>query len=143
MDKFLVKVRYDEKYKNIKESSCLDKMCTACQLDNSLQERSKLTLRGLCRYSFFDTIYTVHYSPDSDSIISYVGVKRTVISYNSRERRWTMRDVTSPHVSAVSDAPYRSLAIGNINWTVTNDSACHEGVRKIRIDNMNKNTRSL
>ena len=86
---------------------------------------SKLRLRGLCRYSSFDTTYTVHYSPDS--MVSYIGVERTVISYNFTTNIWTMRDVTNPEVLAVSQASFRSLAIGNINWTITNDTMCSEG----------------
>ena len=114
-----------QKYKNILEDPCSKKKCTACEIKNSLLESSKLTLRGLCKYSFFDTIYTIKYSPDS--IISYLGVERTVISYDFMENVWTMRDVTNPEVLAVSQASFRSLAIGNINWTITNDTMCSEG----------------
>ena len=117
-----------EKYQNILEGSCSDKKCTACEIQNSLQETSKLTLRGLCRYSSFDTTYTVHYSPDS--MVSYIGVERTVISYNFTTNIWTMRDVTNPSVTAVSQASFRSLAIGNILWTITNDTKCNQGLDK-------------
>ena len=117
-----------EKYQNILEGSCYDKKCTACELQNSLLETSKLRLRGLCRHSSFDTTYTVHYSPDST--VSYVGVERTVISYNFTTNIWTMRDVTNPSVTAVSQASFRSLAIGNILWTITNDTKCNQGLDK-------------
>ena len=43
-----------------------------------------------------------------------------------------MRDVTNPYVSAVSWAPFRSLAIGNHHWTITNDSLCQEGWEGLR-----------
>ena len=101
-------------------------MCTACEIKNSLLETSKLTLRGLCRYSSFDTTYTVQYSPDS--VVSYVGVERTIISYNFPLKIWTMRDVTNPSVTAVSEASLRTLAIGNIKWTITNDTECSKGL---------------
>ena len=114
-----------EKYQNIAEHSCFYKMCTACEIKNSLQETSKLTLRGLCRYSSFDTTYTVQYSPDS--MVYYVGVERTIISYNFSLNIWTMRDVTNPSVTAVSEASFRSLAIGNILWTISNDTKCSKG----------------
>ena len=114
-----------EKYQNIAENSCFYKMCTACEIESSLLETTRLTLRGLCRYSSFDTIYTVHYSPDS--MVSYIGVERTVISYNFTTNIWTMRDVTNPSVTAVSQASLRSLAIGNILWTISNDTTCSEG----------------
>ena len=58
-----------------------------------------------------------------------MGVERTVISYNFTGNFWIMKDVTNPHVMAVSRAPFRTLAIGNIYWTITNDSLCQEGSR--------------
>ena len=117
-----------EKYENICEHSCSKKKCTACEIKNSLLETSKLSLRGLCRHSTFDTTYTVQYSPDS--MVFYVGVERTIISYNFTLNIWTMRDVTNPAVTAVSEASLRSLAIGNIKWTINNDSKCSQGLDK-------------
>ena len=116
------------KYKNIWPEPCQEsgKKCTACELKNSLHETTKLSLRGLCTLSSFDTTYTVQYSPDS--MVSYVGVERTVISYNFSLNIWTMRDVINPNVTAVSEASLRSLAIGNINWTITNDLLCSRGI---------------
>ena len=35
-----------------------------------------------------------------------------------------MQLVTNPAVSAVSAAPFRSLAVGNLAWLVTNDTVC-------------------
>ena len=116
-----------EKYQNIAEYPCSDKKCTACEIKNSLLETSKLTLRGLCRHSSFDTTYTVQYSPDSK--VSYIGVERTIISYNFTLHIWTMRDVTNPTVTAVSEASFRSLAIGNIMWTISNDTTCLKGLK--------------
>ena len=116
-----------EKYQNILGGSCSGyKRCTACEIKNSLLETTKLTLRGLCRYSSFDTTYTVQYSPDS--MVSYIGVERTIISYNFTLNIWTMRDVTNPTVTAVSEASFRSLAIGNILWTISNDTTCSQGL---------------
>ena len=104
-------------------------MFTACEIKNSLVRTSKLVMRGLCKYSLFDTTYVVTYS--HDTVISYLGVERTIISYNFTESLWTMRDVTNPDVLAVTKADFRSLAIGNINWTVTNDSMCGKGLRTV------------
>ena len=122
------------KYKNIWPEPCEEngKKCTACELKNSLLETTKLSLRGLCPLSSLDTTYTVQYSPDS--MVSYVGVERTIISYNFSLNIWTMRDVINPNVTAVSEASLRSLAIGNINWTITNDLLCSRGsnVRKCK-----------
>ena len=121
-----------EKYQNIIGGSCSSKKCTACEIKNSLLETSKLTLRGLCRYSSFDTIYTVQYSPDS--MVFYIGVERTIISYNFTLNIWTIRDVTNPTVTAVSEASFRSLAIGNIKWTISNDTKCSKGLDKIIVE---------
>ena len=62
-----------------------------------------------------------------DSMVSYIGMERTIISYNFTLNIWTMRDVTNPAVTAVSEASFRSLAIGNIKWTISNDTACSKG----------------
>ena len=101
-------------------------MCTACEL-----KITKLSLRGLCLHSSFDTSYIVQYSPDS--MVSYIGVERTIISYNFTRNIWTMRDVTNPSVTAVSKASLRSLAIGNILWTITNDTKCSKGLDKTEL----------
>ena len=116
------------KYQNILEDSCLKKKCAACEIKNSLLETSKLKFRGLCRYSSFDTTYTVQYSPDS--MVFYVGLERTVIRYNFTLNIWTMRDLSNPSVTAVSEASFRTLAIGNILWTISNDTTCSKGLYK-------------
>ena len=113
------------RYENIHENSCLNKKCTACLIENSLLRTSMLTLRGLCRYSYFDQTYQIQYSPHN--IISYVGIEKTIISYDFEENAWTMKDVTNPYVTAVSEASFRSLAIGNFQWTITNDTICNRG----------------
>ena len=62
-------------------------------------------------------------------MVSYIGVERTIISYNFTLNIWTMRDVTNPSVTAVSEASLRSLAIGNIKWTISNDTTCIKGLK--------------
>ena len=64
-------------------------------------------------------------------MVSYVGVERTIISYNFTLHIWSMRDVTNPSVTAVSEASLRSLAIGNILWTISNDTTCSKGLYNI------------
>ena len=66
-------------------------------------------------------------------MVSYVGVERTIISYNFTLNIWTMRDVTNPSVTAVSEASLRSLAIGNILWTISNDTKCSQGYNKTEL----------
>ena len=67
-------------------------------------------------------------------MVSYIGVERTIISYNFTLNIWTMRDVTNPSVTAVSEASFRSLAIGNIKWTISNDTKCSKGLWKLKHD---------
>ena len=69
-----------------------------------------ITLRGLCKYSFFDKTYQIQYSPDS--IISYVGIEKTIISYDFEENIWIMKDVSNPSVTAVSEASPTSFRAG-------------------------------
>ena len=100
------------KYKNFEDSSCeTRKQCTGCEIKNSFQDSTVLTLRGLCKYSHFDTQYKVEYSPDT--IISYVGRERSIISYDFDDEVWVIRDVTNPEVTAVSRVSFRSLALGS------------------------------
>ena len=113
------------RYQNIHEDSCSTKKCTACEIKNSLLQTSMITLRGLCKYSFFDQTYQIQYSPDS--MISYVGIEKTIISYDFEENIWIMKDVSNPYVTAVSEASFRSLAIGNFEWTISNDTICSRG----------------
>ena len=110
------------KYQNIEEDSCNSKKCTACELRNSFEKTSSMNLNGLCKYSFFDKIFQVQYN--SEDIIYYVGNEKTLIKYNFDEKLWKMSDASNPYVSAVSDAPFRSLAIGNYLWNITNDTEC-------------------
>ena len=113
------------RYQNIHQDSCSTKKCTACEIKNSLLQTSMITLRGLCKYSFFDQTYQIQYSPDS--MISYVGIEKTIISYDFEENIWIMKDVSNPYVTAVSEASFRSLAIGNFEWTISNDTICSRG----------------
>ena len=111
---------------NIHEDDCNNKKCTACQLENTHHRRSSVLLRGLCKYSTFDTEYLIMY--DNENIISYIGTERTIISYDFDQNIWTIRDMSNTNVFAFSDAPFRSLALGNNQWTIANDSECSPGV---------------
>ena len=114
------------KYKNLEESDCMNKKCTACEIQNSFEDTSVLKLNGLCKYSFFDTTYQIQYDPEN--IIKYVGIEKSIISFDFAENIWIIRDVSNPFVNAVSDAPFRSLAIGNHLWNITNDTECSKEV---------------
>ena len=88
----------------------------------SFEQTSTLKLNGLCKYSFFDHIFSINY--DSENSISYIGNQKTVIKYDFIKELWIMNDTSNEFVHAVSDAPFRSLAIGKFVWNITNDTVC-------------------
>ena len=114
------------KYQNLVEDSCSSKKCTACEIQNSFQKTSIMKLNGLCKYSYFDKTYQIKYDPEN--IISFIGTEKSIISFDFDQKIWTIRDVTNPYVTAVSEAPFRSLVIGNYLWTITNDTECSKEV---------------
>ena len=114
------------KYQNIEEDGCKEKKCTACELKSSFEKTSTVKLNGLCKYSYFDHIFSVNYDPEN--IISYIGNQKTVIKYDFLKKVWIMNDSSNQFVYAVSDAPFRSLAIGNFVWNITNDTECGKEV---------------
>ena len=65
------------KYSNLHADSCLYKKCTGCELHNSFSKTLWITLRGLCKYSLFDTDYQVQYSGQNN--LYYVGTERSII----------------------------------------------------------------
>ena len=112
------------RYQNIREDPCSAKKCTACEVQNSFLKTSTLKLNGLCKLSYFDKIYQVKY--DNENVITYVGIEKSVISYDFDRKTWRIMDMTNPDVVAESRAPFRSLAIGNYEWKITNDTECSQ-----------------
>ena len=101
------------KYQNIGESyGSTNKRCTACEIHKSVYKTTTLKLRGLCPYSQIDTIYQADYDPVNT--INYVGKEKSVISYDFEDEVWRIQDVTDPKIQAISSAPYRTLAVGNL-----------------------------
>ena len=105
------------RYQNIQEDSCDNKKCTACEIRNSFSSTSSLTLRGLCKYSFLDTTYQVSYNPDT--IVSYIGIERSIISFDFEKNVWRITDISNPSVFAVSKASFRSLGILKKHKTIS------------------------
>ena len=113
------------KYQNIGESySSTNKRCTACEIQRSIYKTTILKLRGLCPFSQIDTLYQAEYDPVST--VYYVGKEKSIISYDFDKEVWRIQDVTDPKIVAVSSAPYRTLAVGNIEWSVANDGCFKE-----------------
>ena len=119
------------KYQNIGESyASTNKRCTACEIQKSIYKTTTLNLRGLCPFSQIDTIYQAEY--DSVSTVYFVGKEKSIINYDFDKEVWRIQDVTDPKMEAVSFAPYRTLAVGNIEWNVTNDG-CYKEPTSIRL----------
>ena len=119
------------KYQNIGESyGSTNKRCTACEIHKSVYKTTTLKLRGLCPYSQIDTIYQADYDPVNT--INYVGKEKSVISYDFEDEVWRIQDVTDPKIQAISSAPYRTLAVGNLKWNITNDG-CYKKSTAVRL----------
>ena len=83
-----------------------------------------------------DRKYNIKY--DSNNAISYLGDSKSVISYDFDALVWKLEDKTNPFLTATSEAPYRSFAIGNFNWTIANDSimCTHKSYSRITDSNL-------
>ena len=110
------------KYENVVGDKPTARKCTACALHDSHVKTSTVTLRGVCRYSSLDTRYQVQYTPELG--IAYYGEERTSITYSRELSVWQIADMSDPTITAVSEAPFRSLALGISTWTVHNDTGC-------------------
>ena len=82
----------------------------------------------MCKYSSFDRTYQVKYN--SEDMITYVGIEKTIITFDFVDKIWIIRDVTNPDVYASSKASFRSLAIGNHEWSINNDAECNQEIFK-------------
>ena len=91
-----------------------------------------MKLNGLCKYSFFDKTYQIQYDPIN--IISYVGIEKSIISFDFDRKVWEIRDVTNPSVSAVSEASFRSMAVGNFKWNIINDTGIFQKLMTLIIN---------
>jgi len=112
------------KYENVVGDKPTARKCTACALHDSHVKTSTVTLRGLCRYSSLDTKYQVQYTPELG--IAYYGEERTSITFSRELSVWQIADMSDPTITAVSEAPFRSLALGISTWTVHNDTGCSQ-----------------
>ena len=73
---------------------------------------------------FWHKIFKVIYDPVN--IITYVGIEKSTISFDFVEKLWIISLATNPRVRATSKAPFKSMAIGNFEWMIENDTRCNE-----------------
>ena len=62
-----------------------------------------------------------------DGSIRYIGLTRTIIEFDFEGNFWMMTDMTNPNTTAVSEIPFRALALGNHEWRIENDRRCQKG----------------
>ena len=77
------------KYENIYEDSCFHLKCVACEITNMFERTITLNLRGLCKETYFDSQYAIKYDPIN--FISYVGISRSIITYDFSEETWNLQ----------------------------------------------------
>ena len=70
---------------------------------------------------------------DVAGYIRYIGSKSTLIEYNPVLKKWQMRSIIDPSVSASNSAPFHTLSLGAHTWQVNNDSKCQKGMAKLTL----------
>ena len=90
---------------------------------------SVVKLRGLCKDSPIDPLYTLKQMPEDPDHMMLQGNHTTQIIYNKASNYWKLNDAKS-NVSAISrnSNSNTSYLFGKHNWTVSNDVyECNEG----------------
>ena len=80
-------------------------------------------LRGLCDRTNFDTSYMVT-NEETTGLISYIGQKHTIITYDPTLYQWNMTVSNNPTIQAKSISDVSSLLIGTNTYDVIGDYAC-------------------
>ena len=86
-----------------------------------------LRLRGACRSSSIDSLFSPKQLPDNPGNMLMIGRATTRIAYNESASVWMLTDVSAP-VTATSKASKTSFVLGRHTWTISNDDyMCNEG----------------
>ena len=106
------------------EWSCQSK-AKACPCQYT--HRPILQLRGLCRDSTMDSVYTPKQMSISPKDLIILGQLTTQIKYNDYSSQWILTDAVS-NVTAVSYATKVSYVLGKHKWNISNDAfVCNNG----------------
>ena len=60
----------------------------------------------------------------ADNLIMYYGNFDSIIAYDVKRGMWVMNVTYTTSVRAESNSSYGSLALGNLQWTMYNDTEC-------------------
>ena len=93
--------------------------CFACEVVNSFSEVTRVLMRGLCNYSYFDTEYFI--GTAKSGYVQYIGARNTIIDFDETNQEWTMVDLTRANVRATASATGQSLLLGNFIWRIENN----------------------
>ena len=106
---------------------------------------SVVKLRGFCKDSPIDTLFTLKQMPEDPDHMMLLGNHTTQIIYNKESKYWKLNDAKY-NVSAISrnSNSNTSSLLGKHNWTVSNDAfECNEGqpyVRVLKLTSCNQTT---
>ena len=97
--------------------------CIVCKIEHNYLNSTYMKLRGLCYKTKFDKYYVPRFSYNTN-LLMYYGRYDTIIEYNIKESMWEMYVSYKPTVRAKSKSTYGTLALGNLQWTIYNDTEC-------------------
>ena len=100
--------------------------CIVCKIEHSSLNSTYVNLRGLCAGTKFDKLFIPRFG--DNNLLLYYGSYDTVIEYEVERSVWVMYVAYNPAVRAESESPYGSLALGNLQWSIYNDTKCSTDV---------------
>ena len=107
------------------EWECFDSFQASCPCQ--YPTKPILRLRGLCKESSIDTLFTLKQMPVNPDTMVILGQKNTQIMYDKTANHWKLNN-NKYDVSAVSGSLRVSYVLGKHTWTIYNDTyECNEG----------------
>ena len=108
----------------IRDEECEnDAYCPICSIGQPIL---KVYVRGLCKNSLFNNMYT--YNIDSKGDILYLGQKTSMITYDMMSQQWVWYDNKDNMSVATSNSSYASLLIGvhTVDFSGVVDDKCQD-----------------
>lgn len=90
----------------------------------SYTQKPILKMRGLCKKSYIDTLYTLY----QDKTSAFYGLRQTKIEFDDALGKWKMYVIALPTTGLTKTEPGHNLILGKHMWRIFNDSSsCNEG----------------
>ena len=105
--------------------------CVTCKIEHNYLNSTYINLRGLCSETKFDQVFIPRFG--ADNLLMYYGNFDTIIEYDLSRDMWVMNLTYTASKRAESSSSYGSLALGNIQWTVYNDTKCTQNGETITL----------